>query len=169
MSCASSAVPLLVGRLLLKPSEDALMNCPACNRSLREKNVGDFAVDVCYGGCGGIWFDADELNRVSVRGAGTLHRVWQYPRRLEKPDEPRMCPRCERQLLDRKWFSEAEKVEIDQCPKCNGIWLDDGEFTRVFEVIRKGTIEPSAWNAAIAEAVACIQSGPGASDAPTDA
>ena len=53
------------------------MDCPACKQPLREKSVGEFTVDVCYGGCGGIWFDANELERVSVRAAGSLHRVWQ--------------------------------------------------------------------------------------------
>jgi len=65
-------------RLLPSRSEkESSMDCPACKQPLREKSVGEFTVDVCYGGCGGIWFDANELERVSVRAAGSLHRVWQ--------------------------------------------------------------------------------------------
>jgi Zn-finger nucleic acid-binding protein len=137
------------------------MDCPACKNPMREKNVGEFTVDTCYGGCGGIWFDANELERVSVRAAGSLHRVWQYPQRVTRAVEQRFCPRCPQQPLDRKWFSDAKKVEIDQCPKCNGIWLDDGEFTAIFEVIKKGKAEESPWSAAIAEAVAFLQSAEG--------
>ena len=29
-------------------------------------------LDICYGGCGGIWFDADELGRVEGRAAASL-------------------------------------------------------------------------------------------------
>ena len=46
MPGANSALLLLVRRLLLTYSEDALMNCPACKMSLREKSLGDFAVDI---------------------------------------------------------------------------------------------------------------------------
>jgi Zn-finger nucleic acid-binding protein len=143
------------------------MDCPACKSPLREKSVGEFTVDVCYGGCGGIWFDANELDRVSLRAAGSLHRVWQYPQRVTKSDEPRNCPRCPAQRLERKWFSETKRVEIDQCPKCAGIWLDDGEFTSLYEVVRKGEVGSSPWAAAIAEAVAFLEANPGTSgDAP---
>ena len=40
------------------------MNCPACGRTLTQKTVGDLTVDVCAGGCGGIWFDNFELQKV---------------------------------------------------------------------------------------------------------
>jgi len=33
------------------------MECPACNRQLKEMEIGDIVVDVCENGCGGIWFD----------------------------------------------------------------------------------------------------------------
>ena len=40
------------------------MKCPACDRELTETQVGAVAVDICQGGCGGVWFDAFELQRV---------------------------------------------------------------------------------------------------------
>ena len=39
------------------------MNCPACGNVLEEMKVGDVMVDVCQGGCGGIWFDNYELEK----------------------------------------------------------------------------------------------------------
>ena len=141
------------------------MKCPACNKSLREKNAGEFTVDMCHGGCGGIWFDAAELQRVSRQAAASLHTVWQSKDRDVKA-AVRICPRCPEQVLDRKWFSDATKVEIDQCAKCGGIWLDDGEFTRIYEELKKGKAGPSAWTAAIADAVAFVQANPGISGTP---
>ena len=40
------------------------MKCPACFNELTEMQVGSVKVDVCEGGCGGIWLDAFELQRV---------------------------------------------------------------------------------------------------------
>jgi len=100
------------------------MKCPACKSPLREKGAGGMTLDVCYGGCGGIWFDAAELERVSARAAATLHTIWNVPVIQVKLTEPRPCPRCPEQILERKWFSDSQKVEIDQCPQCGGVWLD---------------------------------------------
>jgi Zn-finger nucleic acid-binding protein len=125
------------------------MKCPACKNPLREKNAGDIILDVCYGGCGGIWFDAKELESVNARAASSLHTIWQVPSTNVKLTEPRMCPRCPEQLLDRKWFSELKQVEIDQCPKCNGIWLDAGEFTRIYEELKGARVSSPLWLAAM--------------------
>lgn len=35
------------------------------------------------------------------------------------------CPECEGSVLDRV---QQDNVEIDRCPKCQGIWLDAGEL-----------------------------------------
>jgi len=48
-----------------------------------------------------------------------------------KLTEPRLCPRCPELVLERKWFSDLKQVEIDQCPKCGGVWLDAGELEEV--------------------------------------
>jgi Zn-finger nucleic acid-binding protein len=128
------------------------MKCPACKSPLREKNAGGITLDLGYGGCGGIWFDAAELERVSARAATTLHTVWQVPVTNVKLSEPRLCPRCPELVLDRKWFSDLQKVEIDQCPQCGGVWLDAGEFSRIYEEIQGAKVAPPGWATAMAEA-----------------
>ena len=40
------------------------MNCPACGNAMTEVEVKGIQVDVCEGGCGGIWFDWLELKKV---------------------------------------------------------------------------------------------------------
>ncbi len=132
------------------------MKCPACKNPLREKAAGDMILDICYGGCGGIWFDAKELQRVSARAATTLHTIWQVPVGNVNLSEPRMCPRCPDQVLDRKWFSNLKKVEIDQCPKCGGIWLDAGEFSRIYDEIKGAKVAAPGWAKAMAEASAAV-------------
>jgi len=114
-------------------------------------------LDICYGGCGGIWFDATELESVSARAATTLHTIWQVPTGPVHQTEPRICPRCPEQVLDRKWFSDAKKVEIDLCPKCGGIWLDAGEFSRIYDEIKGAKVAPPGWASAMAEAAAVVE------------
>lgn len=132
------------------------MKCPACKEPLREKGAGGMTLDVCYGGCGGIWFDATELDRVDARAATTLHTIWQVPVGEVKLTEPRMCPRCPQQVLDRKWFSDLKKVEIDQCPTCGGVWLDAGEFSRIYDEIKGAKVAPPGWASAMADAAAVV-------------
>lgn len=132
------------------------MKCPACKNPLLEKGAGGMTVDICYGGCGGIWFDANELEKVTPRAASTLHTIWQAPVNPTKLNETRMCPRCPDQPLERKWFSHLEKVEIDQCPACNGIWLDAGEFSRIYDEVHGAKISPPGWATAVAEATKLV-------------
>lgn len=133
------------------------MKCPSCKNPLREKSAGGLILDLCYGGCGGIWFDARELERVSASAAATLHSIWTVPQGKVTLTEPRMCPRCPNQILERKWFSDLKQVEIDQCPKCDGIWLDAGEFTRIYEEIKGAKVAPPGWATAIAEAASLVE------------
>ena len=133
------------------------MKCPACKSPLREKSAGDITLDLCYGGCGGIWFDAAELERVNARAATTLHTIWQIPVSNVKLTDPRYCPRCPNLILERKWFSDAKQVEIDQCTKCGGIWLDAGEFTRIYDEIKGAKVAAPLWATAMAEAAELVE------------
>jgi hypothetical protein len=141
------------------------MKCPACKNSLREKNTGGMTVDICYGGCGGIWFDAAELERVSVSApaATTLHSIWQIQPGNVQPTEARLCPRCPEQVLERSWYSDLKQVEIDRCPKCGGIWLDAGEFSSIYEEVKAARETSPLWVAAL-EVIATHKDQPAASD-----
>jgi Zn-finger nucleic acid-binding protein len=112
------------------------MKCPACNNQLVQKHAGEVMLDVCYGGCGGIWFDAHELQRLDARGASTIHTIWQAPGKKVDPNQLRVCPRCDDQVMLRREFHAVEKIVIDECPSCNGLWLDDGEFTRLYQAMK---------------------------------
>jgi Zn-finger nucleic acid-binding protein len=117
-------------------------------------------LDICYGGCGGIWFDASELGRVEGRAAASLHTVWQTNKEKRPLTEPRPCPKCPDQILERKLFSDTGKVEIDQCPQCGGIWLDDGEFSLIYKEMKLPGFSAPELTAAMAEAAAFIKTEP---------
>lgn len=109
------------------------MDCPGCERMLCEVEVGDLRVDVCRGGCGGVWFDRFELEKVDERqeSAGAeLLRVQPEVEVEVAKDADRRCPRDGATLL-RHFFSALREIEVDTCPQCAGIWLDAGELARM--------------------------------------
>ena len=112
------------------------MKCPKCRtETLGEYFVEDVAVDRCSV-CDGIWFDAHELTQLLAEDArqvaalrrGSIH---------EQADEIKgRCPREDSDLL--RVFSAIDKtVVLDACPECRGIWLDGGEFSKLFAARRK--------------------------------
>lgn len=110
------------------------MKCPACYNPLKEIQVGNLKVDVCQGGCGGIWFDAFELERVDeeneAAGEPLLH-IQRDELIVVDSSRKRECPRCAGIKLHRHYFSAKRRVEVDQCPNCGGYWLDAGELEQI--------------------------------------
>ena len=110
------------------------MKCPGCFNELTEFQVGDFAVDVCQGGRGGIWFDAFELQQVDeeceIAGESLLH-IQRDERLIVDQSRKRECPRCAGVKLHRHFFSAKRRVEVDRCPNCGGYWLDAGELALI--------------------------------------
>jgi Zn-finger nucleic acid-binding protein len=47
---------------------------------------------------------------------------------------------------------------VDQCPKCGGIWLDEGEFSRIHQELGAAHTVPPGWAQAMADAAACVAS-----------
>jgi Zn-finger nucleic acid-binding protein len=90
-------------------------------------------VDVCQGGCGGVWFDAFELNSVdepSEPGEPLFHLLCDEKVVVDM-QRKRECPRCAGIKLHRHFFSARRQVQVDQCPNCAGYWLDAGELARI--------------------------------------
>ena len=50
--------------------------------------------------------------------------------KIEEDDAKRLgikCPKCEGMLIE----TDFEKIKIDVCEKCSGVWLDAGELTMI--------------------------------------
>ena len=106
------------------------MNCPACDRGLLEMVAGDITVDVCKGGCGGVWFDNFELRKFDEPHEALLDIEQDESIQVDH-DKRRNCPRCETQVMMRHFFSVKQHVEVDECPSCAGMWLDYGELHQI--------------------------------------
>ena len=110
------------------------MNCPACGHTLSAQDVGGITIDVCEGGCGGVWFDAFELQRVDEAHESVDDGLLDVPRDPEVTVDHqarRQCPRCPGIVMMRHHFSVRQEVEVDACPSCGGYFLDHGELAAI--------------------------------------
>ncbi|PYM10276.1 MAG: hypothetical protein DME18_16660, partial [Verrucomicrobia bacterium] len=118
------------------------MKCPACFNPLSSVTIGRLTVDVCRGGCGGIWFDAFELQQVDEprESAGEwLINIERDPKLHVDFTAKRVCPKCDDIKLKRRHFSAERRVEVDECPGCGGYWLDAGELEKIRHEIGETT------------------------------
>jgi Zn-finger nucleic acid-binding protein len=107
------------------------MRCPACSKELTEGTVGGITVDVCQGGCGGIWFDWLEIKKFDEphEEEGTeLLDLERNPAATLDRSKRLSCPKCDDTIMVRHFFSVKREVEVDECPDCAGFWLDCGEL-----------------------------------------
>ncbi len=112
------------------------MRCPACGNALSTMTVGGITVDVCKGGCAGIWFDRYELMKVDeshesageelthIEGDSDILSAIEHTKRLS-------CPKTPDVVMMRHFFSVKRQVAVDECPDCGGYWLDVGELATI--------------------------------------
>ena len=124
------------------------MKCPVCANAMTPVQAGPVTVDVCLGGCGGIWFDNFELQKLDqpheISGAMLIDVQPRADLNID-PAQRRYCPACEDILMMRHFYSPRRQVEVDECPSCGGFWLDAGELA----LIRQEHADPAAQQAAV--------------------
>ena len=101
---------------------------------MQEVNAGDVKVDVCKGGCGGVWFDQFELKKFDEPHESVgeqLLDVERDPSITIDRTKDLNCPRCGEFKMLRHYFSFENEVEVDECPNCAGYWLDAGELRAI--------------------------------------
>ncbi|MGH7887227.1 MAG: zf-TFIIB domain-containing protein [Candidatus Binatia bacterium] len=109
------------------------MNCPKCkSESLANFKIDDVTVDRCSF-CDGVWFDAHELGQLLAEDAEQVALLRRGDAREEFDGKKGFCPRDAGELL-RVYSAVDRTVIIDACPDCRGIWLDGGEFEKLFAV-----------------------------------
>ena len=107
------------------------MNCPKCQTAtLAEFKIEGVAVDRCSA-CGGTWFDAQELSQLLAEDARQVAELRRGGNDARLDDKRGRCPRDSAELL--RMYSAIDRgVTLDACADCHGIWLDAGEFAKLF-------------------------------------
>lgn len=110
--------------------------CPLCDIEMREvsahANPGQIIVlDQC-GKCGGIWCDKWELFPIDPEEASRLdpldEELLQAPISLK--NKTLYCPRCRDRLQVFHDPLLPSEIQLQRCRRCEGIWLNRGQFGR---------------------------------------
>jgi Zn-finger nucleic acid-binding protein len=118
------------------------VKCPACEKKLHRFKAAGATLDGCAG-CGGIWFDDEELEQVNRAESAADHTAGEIIRPAAAgADENavRACPKCKGVMLEKKLFSLGSGVIMDCCLKCRGVWLDFGELEKIHESLHPGPV-----------------------------
>ncbi|HEX6438471.1 MAG TPA: zf-TFIIB domain-containing protein [Candidatus Binatia bacterium] len=107
------------------------MRCPKCRtETMNVFSVEGVALERCSS-CSGIWFDARELSQLLEQDARHLSSLRRGRDTKALEGKKGFCPRDDSELL-RVYSSINRSVIIDACADCRGIWLDGGEFEKLF-------------------------------------
>jgi len=85
--------------------------------------VSGLTIDVCQGGCAGIWFDRAELRSVdepTTKAGEALVALAGKPQITMDAAKRRRCPKCPDSVLMRHFSSAKRAVAVDECPTCAG-------------------------------------------------
>jgi|SRR5690242_20066072 len=111
------------------------MNCPRCETdTLVSFAIEDVTVDRCSN-CAGVWFDAEELSQLWNEEARHVSQLLKGVMSEQFSRKIAHCPRDGSELM-RAYSAIDHAVILDFCGDCRGVWLDIGEFQKLFAATR---------------------------------
>lgn len=114
------------------------IHCPKCQTETAVFNLeADLNFDRCPK-CLGMWMDKGELARTS--GSAT---DFPDPNTINSGlTSTRNCPKCPGDIrLSEVMFMKPNKILVDVCKKCEGIWLDSKELVQLQGILRQHRID----------------------------
>ena len=103
--------------------------CPKCRGCLEQVAWAGIEVDRCLN-CKGIWFDSEEAEQLkTIKGSESLDIGDQaIGDQINQLTNDIRCPRCKNVKMTRLVDIDEHCIWYEICPKCQGVWLDAGEF-----------------------------------------
>lgn len=106
------------------------LKCPKCSSPLETVSYQGITVERCRA-CAGIWFERCDIEQLkTIKGSETLDIGQSQTNPAgERPQPYCSCPQCREammQMLDIDQYA----IWYEKCLKCQGVWLDAGEFTQ---------------------------------------
>lgn len=108
--------------------------CPKCGSAMEPRQIGAVQLDRCVG-CGGLWLDALEKERLLEHKNAARHaEAGPAAAPGSVSDVTRiLCPR-DRSTMIHVVDPEQPHVGFESCTVCGGVFLDAGELTDLSEV-----------------------------------
>ncbi|MFO0839782.1 MAG: zf-TFIIB domain-containing protein [Phycisphaerae bacterium] len=106
--------------------------CPACKTQALPIEYEGMRIYHC-GDCGGHWLSPGRLDVILARRnvempEAVRQAFMDLAERLNRPQKL-WCMTCGVEML-KEPFRFWDDIQIDRCPKCNGVWLDCGELEK---------------------------------------
>lgn len=121
------------------------MICPLCKENLDRAIFYGVEVDFCPV-CLGMFFEDDELRLAKDEKDDELRwldiDLWKKEDGFKLKKSKKICPKCRFPFYETIYGGEDifplsdQRVEVDICYHCHGIWLDRGEFKKIIEYLR---------------------------------
>ena len=111
--------------------------CPACGKAMKKQYVAetDTVLDICSDGCGGVFFDNQELKHFDEKHE-SIDKIQEIldGKSFAKVDssETRICPICNVPMV-KNCSSGTNEIQIDECYTCGGKFLDYDELNKIRE------------------------------------
>lgn len=104
--------------------------CPACGKQMKKIFIEEAGinVDICSDGCGGIFFDNQELENFDEIHENADKIFQELAEKHLKPvdgNQQRICPVCNVPMLK---MEAKNNITIDVCNVCGAKFLDDCEL-----------------------------------------
>ena len=106
--------------------------CPVCKTQCEQIKYEGVPIYNC-GSCGGHWMTPARLDVIVNR------REYQMPPEVQEKilaiakesntKRKLICQACGKEMI-KKPFKHWSDIELDQCPKCGGLWLDRCELEK---------------------------------------
>jgi Zn-finger nucleic acid-binding protein len=103
---------------------------------MQTRKIGDVEVHECAT-CKGTWFERGELQKAKDQTDRDLNWIdfdlWKHKDRFRAEAKPLPCPACNVGMVLIEYGQTG--VDIHYCAKCEGIWLEAGQFEKIIDAL----------------------------------
>ena len=108
------------------------MNCPHCKEKLEPTNSSGIETATCFY-CNGTWINHNELKALVDN-----EKISFGVKEINSESSNNTCPNCDNTKLHQ---SSIQNIEVESCPLCKGIFVEEGKIEKIFPTTYKSRID----------------------------